>query len=130
MPKKTGAGDRPQEYDSRTGRYGSGRNASNKKRSDDYGLVWDSNYSSAEPVKLLSKTEYRLYCQAVDNNQYGAIEILADDLRAVTIYLDDGSVVVIKDNNDNRWLRPIYVKRFKTVDAMNDYYRKKERTKW
>lgn len=120
MPKKIGAGDRPQEYDSRTGRYG-GAYASKEDKLDFYIRKWDDDYG---PIKKqsnrLSRVEYRLYCQAVDNNQSGSIEILGKNDRRVKIYLDDGSAVVIRDNNDNQWLRPLSVERFESVDEMRE----------
>lgn len=116
MPKKIGAGDRPQEYDSRTGRYG-GAYASKEDKLDFYIRKWDDDYG---PIKKrsnrLSRVEYRLYCQAVDNNQSGVIVVFSENERLVKIFPDDGSVVFIYDDNNNDKLVPRRVVRYHTVD--------------
>lgn len=126
MPKKIGAGDRPQEYDSRTGRYGISTKPSQKAQIERIRRVWDEDYGPIQPVDRLTKTEYRLYCQTVDNNQFGSIEIINKNRRRVKIYPDDGSVIVIEDNNNNARLRLLSVRKFRTVDEMSDYYKTQE----
>lgn len=59
-------------------------------------------------------------------NQSGAIKIINNNNRRVTIYPDDWTRTEIYDENDNARLVPIKVLRYKLVDENNDHGRREE----
>lgn len=59
-------------------------------------------------------------------NQSGAIKIINNNNRRVTIYPDDWTRTEIYDENDNARLVPIKVLRYKLIDENNDHGRREE----